>query len=650
MDGWRMKLRLRLRDQTQTADSRTRLCYIKPHNRFIKIHALTDVFFYLFQGIFAGTKVKALNVTADDDDLDEINFEQFKNTIRRYRRLIPYMSYYVANNYVNQNGQFVEPVLRKPARQRTEPTRKPIRTPAKDHQTKFIPSVQFNPKDIGGDTNYFMPVRYNAKLNYEDPSYQEYNRRPYVEITTPSPIAETRYYKERPRPYNLVLPQSSQLKQTRRPDSYLFDYVRPKPTTVNSEYYPVDYEPIRYVKVEPTYQLGPVPQHHHQHQHQHQLQHQQKHQLSHVLPTKVPTNRPIYISRNTGELNEENLIKSLQLTNQLPEMLNRDNIDSSIKTLVEILALLHGAKKELNIGDNSSVQKLSVQPSVPVPVPDPSPAVYEEYKPHKPQYSRPKVVTEMRYQATSPAPIAGESLRFTATPPPASGSPVQNNGKPNILYDRNNAKPQPTEYSDYPSAEVQLKNKNIVEYYTPLIQDIDENTSPSYMPNKLKHKESVYKIVEELEDVNQEINSPVTPPKNYLDGIAVVMNPKPGVTTGKPGVDYPTYTDIPVTDFSCKDQRYKGFFGDPATRCQCESTTQLYVLNERLYKFILPIMPKFPEDFSGPEVDRYLELKFKEMEAKLKAKKLKKAMEKKEKEKPQTPEPELEQESAPELE
>jgi len=33
-------------------------------------------------------------------------------------------------------------------------------------------------------------------------------------------------------------------------------------------------------------------------------------------------------------------------------------------------------------------------------------------------------------------------------------------------------------------------------------------------------------------------------------------------------------------------------------------------------------MPKFPEDFTGPEVDRYLELKFKEMEAKMKEKKL----------------------------
>lgn len=64
---------------------------------------------------------------------------------------------------------------------------------------------------------------------------------------------------------------------------------------------------------------------------------------------------------------------------------------------------------------------------------------------------------------------------------------------------------------------------------------------------------------------------------------------------------------------------------------KCEATTQLYVLNERLYKYILPIMPKFPEDFTGPDVDRYLELKFKEMEMKLKEKMLKKQQEEKEK-------------------
>jgi hypothetical protein len=40
------------------------------------------------------------------------------------------------------------------------------------------------------------------------------------------------------------------------------------------------------------------------------------------------------------------------------------------------------------------------------------------------------------------------------------------------------------------------------------------------------------------------------------------------------------------------------------------------VLNERLYKYILPVAPSFPEDFSGPLVDQYLTLKFKELENK----------------------------------
>jgi hypothetical protein len=41
-----------------------------------------------------------------------------------------------------------------------------------------------------------------------------------------------------------------------------------------------------------------------------------------------------------------------------------------------------------------------------------------------------------------------------------------------------------------------------------------------------------------------------------------------GGTPGYPGVDYPTYSSIPETSFTCKNQRYKGFFGDPETSCQ----------------------------------------------------------------------------------
>lgn len=39
-------------------------------------------------------------------------------------------------------------------------------------------------------------------------------------------------------------------------------------------------------------------------------------------------------------------------------------------------------------------------------------------------------------------------------------------------------------------------------------------------------------------------------------------------TPGKAGLDYPVYSVIPKTEFSCKSQRYKGFFADPETKCQ----------------------------------------------------------------------------------
>lgn len=41
-----------------------------------------------------------------------------------------------------------------------------------------------------------------------------------------------------------------------------------------------------------------------------------------------------------------------------------------------------------------------------------------------------------------------------------------------------------------------------------------------------------------------------------------------GGTPGIPGVDYPALYNIPQTSFSCRTQRYKGFFGDPDTNCQ----------------------------------------------------------------------------------
>ncbi|XP_054268404.1 uncharacterized protein LOC128990156 [Macrosteles quadrilineatus] len=142
--------------------------------------------------------------------------------------------------------------------------------------------------------------------------------------------------------------------------------------------------------------------------------------------------------------------------------------------------------------------------------------------------------------------------------------------------------------------------------------------------------------------------------EDYDNGVSPDYSPQQteGSTPGRAGIDYPAYSEIPETHFTCKSQRYKGFFGDPETNCQvwhycdlnggqasflcpngtifsqvaltcdwwfnvkCESTSQLYVLNERLYKYILPVKPSFPEDYAGPLVDEYLTLKFQEIEAK----------------------------------
>ncbi|CAG9787258.1 unnamed protein product [Diatraea saccharalis] len=173
-------------------------------------------------------------------------------------------------------------------------------------------------------------------------------------------------------------------------------------------------------------------------------------------------------------------------------------------------------------------------------------------------------------------------------------------------------------------------------------------------------------IVTENPDFHDEAYlAPVNTPSQHIDDFPSSISssqrfPLPitsddeGGTPGRPGVDYPILTIIPQTAFNCKTQRYKGFFADPETRCQvwhycdlnggqasflcpngtifsqagltcdwwfnvrCASTAQLYVLNESLYKYILPHSPKFPEDYSGPLVDKYLTLKFKEMEEQFK--------------------------------
>ncbi|XP_066146422.1 uncharacterized protein [Euwallacea fornicatus] len=250
-----------------------------------------------------------------------------------------------------------------------------------------------------------------------------------------------------------------------------------------------------------------------------------------------------------------------------------------------------------------------------------------------------------QYQTVTPAIIS------TAAPP----IPLASTEK--VQYD--------TSYSDAsnpPNEEKQEKTTSLAELLKQLQESnaLPQTLTPDNIDNSIK---TLVRILNDLKD-RQKVHQPAVAQDEYeydneagVDLGGEVADTPDGGTPGKPGVDYPALSNIPKTTFSCKTQRYKGFFGDPDTNCQvwhycdlnggqasflcpngtifsqvaltcdwwynvkCASTAQLYVLNERLYKYIIPLSPKFPEDYSGPLVDKYLAMKFQEMEEKLRKQK-----------------------------
>ncbi|CAK9832574.1 hypothetical protein ANTRET_LOCUS9373 [Anthophora retusa] len=603
----------------------------------------------------------------DDESLPEITLEEFKE---RYRRLIPYMTFYVANNYVNAQTASPaaasakeypsNPPLRKPSqlftRINTVPQRgNNYRTNVQNQDKKFVPSVQYDPRDVGADSEYFTPVRYGTKINYDEYStpYQLYHdqKSMYPEVSTiasqQNTRNENRYYTNVRllRPYTANGRDQPPRKQAIKPiqgnlrDDYLLDY-NARPTNNVALNYPVkDIQGHR--QASPYSNLQAL--------------------------DSIPGKQTPVFAQPPRNPNLQQIAESFHLSERLPEMLNKDNIDNSLKTLVEILNILHSTKKE-------EFPQIQAPPLTQLaPSPPRLPQKLTNFK-TRPQ-TRPKVITESRFQATpNPLYLTDDPERYKVT------------------YEEETKPKTPVQSSYNP-----LSNK-LVEYYIPMVHETSTEGKKPFLPTiRPETNESPvdhsYAITEDLSgDVLQgeRFNMlPVTtesPVYSYTEPSKVSnlkqsvpqTSLKYGATRGEANVDYPAYSSIPYTNFSCKEQRYKGFFGDPDTGCQvwhycdlnggkssflcpngtifsqvaltcdwwfnvkCETTTQLYVLNERLYKYILPIMPKFPEDFTGPEVDRYLEIKFKEMEAKLKEKKLKKQQEEKEKlkEKQQTQEKE----------
>lgn len=487
------------------------------------------------------------NGAISEDDGDEIltnmNLTTFKE---RYRRLIPYMTFYVANNYLNNQATLAQnyadeltggTLLRKPTSQQHPPTRlvgvprrggNKYRISSPDHDKKFVPSVQFDPRNIGGDNDYFAPVKYNPKINYEysTPSYQLYQvQKTYPEITTPvSHILnkESRYFVTA-RPLQSSAPVIKKPLLGNPQDDYDQDYTARPNIAVN--YPSKEYQGLRYI---------PPPVHAN-------VQQQQP-----VKPSVSLYRKP--------NVNLNNLIESFQLSERLPEMLNKDNLDSSIKTLIEILNILHNTRQE-NFP----------QPQGPPLSPPPSPPRLIGYDVYKPKiYTRPKVVTETRFQVTpSPLIITDDPERYKATD---GDIPIKSSLQ-----------------SDYNLNHVKDEK---VEYYIPYVQDISnepkQGLRPTSTPNAPTTDHS-YEITEDLsDDILQDerytlpISTEASTSQQYV-AQNEVTRPGPkmplpalkyGATRGKPNVDYPAYATIPETKFNCKDQRYKGFFGDPATGCQ----------------------------------------------------------------------------------
>ncbi|KAL2730784.1 uncharacterized protein V1478_005197 [Vespula squamosa] len=669
---------------------------------------------------------------------EDITFAEFKE---RYRRLIPYMAFYAANN--NLNGQSVIPgknflnvpssnedVTSSRRSQQYQPlfsrTNVGTRNILNNYRTnnnnnnnlqnqlrKFVPSVQYDPNgDINGDTDYFIPIRYNTKVNhvdyYSSSTYNPYQdqKQSHQEVTKTNiddnVQKDDRRYGRPIRPYlstgntREYVNRNQGLKpiQTNFPQDYAYDHVsgsssKGKPI-VDINYPSEDVDSLRYI---PQAVISKGTQ-----------------QTINLLDTPPPppplpppnARQPVNVApqRNLNFINLNPIIESFQLTERLPETLDKNNLDNSIKTLIEILNILHKAKiEEFPQLPQSSFSGL---PSVTVrPIQRPS-NYYQKLRPN----TRPKVITESRFPAVPTSLlIPDDPDRLKPTSSYVNEVKAKVIVKP-VAYTVDDFKSTPS-YKDNefrlvtPKLPVQSSytftdendDKKVVHFQTPYApQDIsqqndnNDNNNNNKNPLEISTQHS-YEITEDLSDdiidpdrftipqIITETTTAISQKQNVLEQNEIstsrptINHPslKYGVTRGKPNVDYPAYAVIPETEFSCKKQRYKGFFGDPSTGCQvwhycdlnggkssflcpngtifsqvaltcdwwfnvkCESTTQLYVLNERLYKYILPIMPKFPEDFTGPEVDRYLEIKFKEMEAKLKEKKLKKQQERKDK-------------------
>jgi hypothetical protein len=144
--------------------------------------------------------------------------------------------------------------------------------------------------------------------------------------------------------------------------------------------------------------------------------------------------------------------------------------------------------------------------------------------------------------------------------------------------------PQVSTVAPAPSLAQNINDLQNYDYSSELLDspDNDRNNKPlsqlpsndNYPVKKPQTSTSIPYVVqnsEELQKYEYATKLPRPQPNYYRGHTTTQTFPATnteGGTPGYPGVDYPTYSSIPETSFTCKNQRYKGFFGDPETSCQ----------------------------------------------------------------------------------
>lgn len=411
---------------------------------------------------------------------------------------------------------------------------------------KFVPSVQYNPKEDGIDGDHFVPIRYGTRLPSSQSSFRK--------------LPENyEYYDEDPLYNKYQSPVRPLLQESEKDHNYpevktVIKLVPARLPEYGSDYY--DSRPLikinKVATVAPPKEYDPLLD----------ANFESNRYVSLDYPRQKPVLIPKATTQNSVKLpiklsNLGHILKSLRLTHRLPENLNRGNIDSSISTLIEILDILngnHNTKTKLNTASKNN-----------------------EFKG---QYEKPHVITQTHYEATQNPSLEGSR----------HGLPQLNK----------------YEIKDHPKYVTISANKNqypnkVVQYYVPITQDVNVASGYANVPNTEKHipqRPAVPSNIKESDEYSYDINNtdddtleedrftlplpesePVTPSleqQKHSDDIsgsthAGVLPPpsfKYGATRGKPHIDYPAYSKIPETNFNCKKQRYKGFFGDPSTGCQ----------------------------------------------------------------------------------